>query len=313
VIRVSVIIPTLDRPGPLVACLEALAVGYPDDAETIIVADGGSIDLRPLLARFVEPLRLRLLETGHAGPAAARNRGLEIARGEIVAFTDDDCRPAPCWLARLAEGVALSPPRAVGGSTHNGLPESPYADAAQLVLDLLSRHDRALARRERLLASNNFAFPAEALRRIGGFDESYRTAEDRELCRRWAAAGFELARVPDALVAHDTLLDLGSFVRKFMAYGRGAARFHGSGAKASLQQSIGFHLRLPQLLLPELRRRTPARAAAVAALIVVWEAANLAGFVLQALPRRRSVPGPMPAASAVAAQACRSTFIRPGR
>ena len=299
-IRISVIIPTLDRTGPLVACLDALTAKFPPDAETIVVSDGGEQDLRPVLARFVEPLRLRFIETAHAGQSAARNRGLEVAKGEIAAFTDDDCRPGPGWLAALAAGVRLSPPRAVGGATRNGLPENPYADAAQLVLDLLSRHDRALAHRERLLPSNNFAFPVEALRRIGGFDESYRTAEDRELCRRWAAAGFELGRVPAAVVAHDTQLDLAGFVRKFVAYGKGAAKFHGSGANTSLRESVRFHLRLPLLLVPELRRRRPARAAAVVALVVLWELANIAGFVVQMLRRSVAAPAATPGATAAA-------------
>src|SRR5262245_42931178 len=129
-VRISVVIPTLDRPGPLTACLTALAAGFPADAETIVVSDGGRSDPGPVVAPFAESLRLRLLGIEHAGPAAARNRGLEAARGEIVAFTDDDCRPQPGWLAALAGGVTVSPPRAVGGTTYNGLPGNVYADAA---------------------------------------------------------------------------------------------------------------------------------------------------------------------------------------
>jgi glycosyltransferase involved in cell wall biosynthesis len=291
-IRISVVIPTLDRPGPLTACLQALAVDFPPDAETIVVADGGREDLVPVVAPFVERLRLRLLKTANGGPAAARNRGLEVARGEIVAFTDDDCRPRPGWLAALASGVGTSPPLAAGGTTRNGLPANACADAAQLVLDLLSRHDRNVVHRERLLPSNNVAFPREALRRIGGFDERFRTAEDRELCRRWAAAGNGLSRAPSAVVEHDQALDLVSFVRKFFAYGRGAAMFHGSGASAGLRESTRFHLRLPALLLPELRLRGAARGAAIVALLVLWEAANLAGYVAE---RARSAEAPEPA------------------
>ena len=289
-VRISVVIPTLDRPGPLTACLAALEPGFPPDAETIVVADGGSHELDPVVAPFVAPLRLRLLQTANGGPAAARNRGLAVARGEIVAFTDDDCRPQPGWLAALASGVATSPPRAVGGTTHNGLPANACADAAQLVLNLLSRHDRELVRRERFLPSNNFAFPTEALRRIGGFDERFRTAEDRELCRRWAAAGYELGRVPSAVVEHDSRLNLARFAGKFFAYGRGAARFHGSGGNAGLIQSAGFHLRLPALLMPELRRRGPVRGAAVVALLVLWEAANLVGYAAERLQPAKDPP-----------------------
>jgi len=169
----------------------------------------------------------------------------------------------------------------VGGTTHNGLPANVYADAAQLVLNLLSRHDRELVCRERLLPSNNFAFPTEPLRRLGGFDERFRTAEDRELCRRWADAGYALGRVPSAVVEHDPPLDLVRFVRKFFAYGRGAAKFHGSGGNAGLHESARFHFRLPALLVPELRRRGLARGAAIVGLLILWEAANLAGYVVE--------------------------------
>jgi GT2 family glycosyltransferase len=279
-IRVSVVIPTLDRPGPLTACLSALAADFPVDAETIVVDDGGQRDLDLVVAPFVEPLRLRLLKTVNGGPAAARNRGLAIARGEIVAFTDDDCRPQPGWLTALAAGVAAIPPRAVGGMTHNGLPGNVYADAAELVLSLLSRHDRELVRRERLLPSNNFAFPTEPLRRLGGFDERFRTAEDRELCRRWADAGYALGRVPPAVVEHDSRLDLVRFVRKFFEYGRGAAKFHASGG-TSLHERARFHVRLPILLIPELRRRGLARGVAIVGLLILWEAANLVGYLVE--------------------------------
>ncbi|MFN7923784.1 MAG: glycosyltransferase [Bryobacteraceae bacterium] len=291
-IRVSVIIPTRDRPGPLAACLRALAVSYPADAETIVISDGGSEDLGPVVKPFLDSLRLQLLQVEAGGPSAARNHGLLVARGSIVLFTDDDCRPLPGWVNALAGGVSLSPPIAVGGATNNGLPANAYADTAQLVLCLLARHDLAVIKRERLLASNNLAFPAETLRQIGGFDERFRTAEDRELCRRWAAAGYSLGRVLEAVVEHDDRLTLSGFVLKFFAYGRGAARFHGSGVPSSLRGSLGFHFRLPVLVLPELRRRGFGRGMAVAALLVMWEIANTAGYLAErvGLPASRTEP-----------------------
>ncbi len=280
-IRISVVIPTWNRPGPLAACLGALAASFPPDAKTVVVSDGGAEDLGPVVAPFVDSLRLRLLHTEHGGPAAARNRGLAAARGEIVAFTDDDCRPRPGWLTALAAGVELSPPRAVGGATHNGLPTNAYAATAQLVLSLLADHDLALTGIERLLPSNNFAFPARALIGLGGFNEGFRTAEDRELCRRWMQAGFTLRRVSDAIVEHDDPLNLRRFIGKFFAYGRGAAKFHGSGTGPSLRESLRFHLRLPMLVIPELRRRNPARRGAIVALLILWEFANLAGYLAE--------------------------------
>jgi glycosyltransferase involved in cell wall biosynthesis len=280
-IRTSVVIPTRNRPGPLAACLRALAASFPSDAETIVVSDGDSNDLGPVVAPFVEPLRLRLIRTGHRGPAAARNRGLEAAHGKIVAFTDDDCRPLSGWVTALASGVVLSPPRAVGGATYNGLPSNAYADAAQLVLFPLAAHDRKNAGRERMLPSNNFAFPADALINLGGFDERFRTAEDRELCRRWERAGYALGHIAEAVVQHDSPLNLMTFIHKFFAYGRGAAMFHDTARDPSFRDSLSFHFCLPALLVPELRRRPLTRRFAVAVLILLWEIANLFGYTLE--------------------------------
>jgi glycosyltransferase involved in cell wall biosynthesis len=283
--RISVVIPTLDRPGPLSRCLQALAPSFPADAETIVVSDGGAVDLGPWLAPFVEPLRLRYIVAPHGGPASARNHGLAAARGDIVAFIDDDCRPRPGWLLALTADVSLSPPRATGGTTCNGLVSNAYAEVAQLVLDLVARYERETYGRESFFPSNNVAFPVGPLRQLGGFDVSFWTAEDRELCRRWRQAGFGFARVSKAVVDHDARLNFIGFLRQFFAYGQGSAQFHLSGDKSSFGESVAFHLRLPRFVGPQLVRNGPRRGAGLLGLFVLWEMANLAGF-LTAIPRR---------------------------
>ena len=277
--RVSVVIPTRNRPDLLTGCLRALVASFPADAETVVVSDEDAIELGPWLAPFVEPLRLRCVVGRSAGPAAARNCGLAVARGEIVAFTDDDCRPRPGWVATLAAGVSASTPRATGGTTLNAVADNPYADAAQVILDVVARHERRAYGGEQFFPSNNLAFPADVLRGLGGFDESFRTAEDRDLCRRWRQAGFVLQRIPEAVVDHAPSLDLSSFVRKFFAYGQGAARFHSSRAGRSLRDAVAFHLKLPALAGPVLRQRGFKRGAELAGLLVLWEVANLGGFL----------------------------------
>jgi GT2 family glycosyltransferase len=278
---VSVIIPTRDGAGPLRTCLGALARAFPEDAETIVVSDGDGADLKPLLGELVEPLRLRCIQVPHGGPAYARNRGLEVARGQIVAFTDDDCRTRPGWLEALSARVSTSPPCAAGGITHNGIASNPYADAAQVVLDLLARHELDSYGEVRFFPANNCAFPADALRRMGGFDESFRTAEDRELLRRWRAAGHGIGLAVDAHVDHDADPDLVGFVRKFYHYGRGAARFHATAHGESYGDSVRFHLRVPALVAPEVRQRGLRRGTSLAGLLALWGAANLAGFLAE--------------------------------
>src|SRR5438093_3348882 len=124
---VSVIVPTHSRRRWLNRCLGALVRQNlePDAYEVIIVNDGADDGTRMLVQGWGDRARhrggpaFRYLPIRSArGPAAARNVGWRAARGEIVAFTDDDCVPAADWLARGLEafsalGVAAAAGRVI--------------------------------------------------------------------------------------------------------------------------------------------------------------------------------------------------------
>jgi hypothetical protein len=161
----------------------------------------------------------------------------------------------------------------------NGISSNPYAEVAQIILDLIGRYEISTRGEPSFFPSNNLAFPVDALRLMGGFDESFRTAEDRELCRRWRFAGHGFNNVPAAVVAHDPQLNFGGFMRRCFAYGRGAARFHTSGGDGSFWAAVLFHFRLPLLARNEVIARGLRGGARFIGLLLLWEAANLAGFV----------------------------------
>src|SRR5690349_8782081 len=101
---VSIIIPTYNRPAPLEQCLKALSqLDYPRDRfEVVVVDDGSTISPAGIVEGFCSRLDIRMLRQANAGPAAARNLGAQEAKGQILAFTDDDCLPDPAWLGRMA-------------------------------------------------------------------------------------------------------------------------------------------------------------------------------------------------------------------
>jgi glycosyltransferase involved in cell wall biosynthesis len=163
----SVVIPTVGRPN-LDDLLDALVEGHgPDPCEIIVVDDR---------------------ETG-LGPAAARNTGWREARGDWVAFLDDDVVLAPDWKARLCADLA-------------DLPDDVGASQARIVVPLpddrrptdAERGTAGLATAEWITA--DMAYRREALARAGGFDERFPRAyrEDAELALRVQDLGYRIVR-----------------------------------------------------------------------------------------------------------------------
>jgi GT2 family glycosyltransferase len=265
---VSVIVPTHARPEQLADCVAALdALDYPRDRFEVIVVEDVECD----------------------GPAAARNRGAERARGELLAFTDDDCRPARGWLRGLVDRWAGRPEVAVGGRTTNGLPDNAFAAASQTIVDLVYAHYNGNGVGARFFASNNLAVPAGGFRDAGGFDEAFRTSEDRDFCARWLASDRRLASAPEAVVEHVPALTLTRFWRKHFEYGRGAYHYHRARPRPfarSVRAEMSFHRRLPQLAAPALRKGGIRRAASLTALLAAWQAANATGFAWEAATAR---------------------------
>ncbi len=102
-VRVSVVVPTFRRADLLDRCLSALTAQDCDAAsyEVIVADDAADDDTRRQVEEWAgsAPCAVRYVAvTGPHGPAAARNAGWRAARGEVVAFTDDDCVPDPGWV-----------------------------------------------------------------------------------------------------------------------------------------------------------------------------------------------------------------------
>lgn len=280
----SVIVPSYRRPGKLAACLRSLAeqTCSPADFEVIVVDDAGMPGAPAPAAQAGYPFACQLLGQNHRGAAAARNAGARVARGRLLAFTDDDCQPEPGWLEILRRRIAAEPEGAlVGGRVVNALVRNRFASATQALVDFLVAHDSFGAGRGRLLTSNNLCVPSVAFHELGGFDEAFRGAggEDREFCLRWAHRGRRAVYAPEAVVRHEHDLTLVGFFCQHYAYGRGSALLrqralaHGYGPLPLERASFYWEL-----------LRYPQRASGVGAraeqslLFLLSQVANAAGY-----------------------------------
>ena len=198
--RVSVVVPTRDRPDRLATCLAALERETVPELE-IVVVDDASRDVAAVAAAVADAPRARLVRGTGRGPAAARNAGVAAARAPVVCFTDDDCEPVPGWAAALAACLGPGPDStgadAAAGPTRNGRPRSVVAAAAQAVATHLAEATIDAAGRMRFAPTSNLACRAEVCAAVP-FDESYPLAagEDRDWCARLVGSGRTLAFVP---------------------------------------------------------------------------------------------------------------------
>lgn len=97
----SVIIITFERPHLIGALLESLVDQTRPADEVVVVDNNSSQSYAQVLAPFLTRLPLKVVRESTPGIPAARNRGLLEAQGDIVLFTDDDCRVAPDWIEQL--------------------------------------------------------------------------------------------------------------------------------------------------------------------------------------------------------------------
>ncbi|MEO8578240.1 MAG: glycosyltransferase, partial [Gemmatimonadales bacterium] len=224
-ITFSVVIATFDRPEQLSRCIRAIgALKYPrDQFEVIVVNDGGSTQALGDLQALAGGVDLQVISTGNLGPGAARNTGAAAAKGEFIAFVDDDCIPPADWLSNLSAAVSRSPDAMIGGRTVNSLKRNLFSQASQTLVEYVySYYNERGAYRTEFFASNNMTLSANAFHSIDGFDKAFRTAEDRELCNRWRAGGGQFVYDANVVMVHAHQLRTLSFLRQHFGYGRGA-------------------------------------------------------------------------------------------
>jgi GT2 family glycosyltransferase len=203
--RVSVIVPTHNRPDLLKRAVTSALTQSFSDVEVIVVDDAGE-DPTVVLQEFGES-RLRLIRHAHnGGLAAARNTGLRVARGEFVTYLDDDDYFLPDHCARLVS--LLDRTGAIMAYTDGWATEENWEGPVVTVLRRELVYSRDFDVRQ-LLCDNILPVNAAMHRRsvfahTGGFDETLRVHEDWEHWIRVAGSGGTVVHDPTITCEYTT-------------------------------------------------------------------------------------------------------------
>jgi succinoglycan biosynthesis protein ExoA len=230
---VSVIVAARNSASTLPACLRALSAQDHPLIEIIVVDDGSDDET----AAVAEAAGVRVVRTPAVGASAARNLGIEMARGDVVAFTDGDCVADAGWARALVDGLQSSGATGVGGKQVNVFPPGRRAlhdgfeaffRAASIVSDYTRGDERP--RPVQHNASCCSAYRIAPVRAIGGFTPGLWPGEDVDLDLRLAAHGATFYYVPRAIVHHHRPGTFAWFRRMMRRYGaaeRRLVRLHG--------------------------------------------------------------------------------------
>lgn len=203
----------------------------------VVVVDNNSSDGTAQVVRDLQAqdARVRYVFEGRQGLSYARNRGIEEARAPILAFTDDDVRVAPDWVAEIVRAFDRHPDvDFVGGRV---LPDWPFdppqwltpANWSPLALQEYSGTFRSHSGRQVCLVGASLAFRREVFDRIGPFavefqrvEDGIGSTEDHELLRRLWARGGQGVYAPEVVVVAEVQPE-----RMTKAYHRRWYRGHG--------------------------------------------------------------------------------------
>ena len=215
-LRASVIIPAYNAESVLPRCLKALeSQTIPSDQYEVIVVDDGSTDKT---AELAQKGGARILRLEHEGPAAARNAGAQIARADILVFTDADCEPAPDFLEHILEPFGapiVSGARGVYRTQQKSLiarfVQLEYEERFQRIAKVEKEHGTVDA-----LDTSYAAYRRDVFIAAGGFDTRFLHAavEDHELSFRLAREGHVFRFVPTAVVYHEHVDSLTRYARR---------------------------------------------------------------------------------------------------
>lgn len=187
----------------------------PREAYEVIVVENGSADLADTDGAYGIT---RYTHLERPNTAAARNAGLSLARGRFLLLTDADCVVRRGWIEHMTACLTCGEFGAVGGLIVKYQPRTWTQRHAITVVDGQQRLSYLPALHLPYVAGANAGFVADALREVGGFDESLRSGNDVDVCYRLGLRGYRVGLAPGAVIEHDDRAAVAAHFCRFYRY-----------------------------------------------------------------------------------------------
>lgn len=250
---VSVIIPVYNDSQRLQFCLAALEQQtYPKACYEVIVVDNDSDDsgaVKAVAAQFSQTI---VTEEYTPGSYAARNKGISLAQGEIIAFTDADCIPATDWIEQGVKNLLQTPNCGlVAGKIEIFFKNPNQLSAVELYESVTAFQQKEYLEKYRYGATANVFTFHQVLDRVGSFDVHLKSSGDFEWGRRVAAFGYQQVYAEDARIAHPARYSFVELYKKTIRIAGGMYDAHVQKCDSYLQRNKMFaRIMLDNFLYP---------------------------------------------------------------
>ena len=244
---ISVVVCTRDRPAQIATCLGRLAEQAYPRFEVVVVDNAPATDaVRVLVDRMAGgPVQFRYHAESRPGLSWARNAGVAVATGNVIAFLDDDDEPDRHWLAGIAAGFTR---KGNIGCVAGLILPARLDNPAEQLFEQLGGHRKGRGFAPETFSRSgpqsplfplppfgtgaNMAFRRDALASVGGFDVALGAGtltcagEDTLALTLTMLSGYEIAYEPSALMWHHHRSDMDSLSRQLHGYSIGLTAFY---------------------------------------------------------------------------------------
>lgn len=214
--KVSVIVPVYNGEKTLSLCLDSLmSLDYPKEQLEIIVVENNSTDASP---NIIKKYPVKYIFEKKKGTAIAKNIGIKVSAGELIAFTDQDCIVDKAWIKNMVESFKNDfKIGACGGKTLSYKPRTwleKCNDFIPSIVTIFSKNNFLP-----FIQSCNVMYRKDVLYEIGLHDERIGFCSDLDISWRICLKGYHLKFVPEAVVYHKRRDKLNAFFAQYFKYG----------------------------------------------------------------------------------------------